>query len=166
MFRSHIKLPGLLHDLQNTAVNGDFFQSVLAKARALRADMLCSFRHWLDSKKVIGVFPPLSTVSGSLNDHVYIFPELQSLIMYCSHYASLIIVNKIIIDCWKEAPINLAYECQQAAQEIAACVNQSQSSLLTSMSLQFWLQAAAHGRSEVDAPWFAEQIRHLSFQHC
>ncbi|CAD0100402.1 unnamed protein product, partial [Aureobasidium mustum] len=87
MFRSHIKLPALLHDLQNTAVNGDFPQIVLAKALALRDDMLCSFHRWLDSKRVIGVFPPLSTGSDSLDDHTYMFPELQSLILYCSHYA-------------------------------------------------------------------------------
>lgn len=166
MFRCHVKLPGLLHDLQNMSSNLKLPQCVLDKALALREEMLHYFDHWINSKGSLATFPSLYAASDSLRTHTYRFSELQSLMLYCSHYANLIIINKIIIDCWKEHPLDLAYECHQAAAEIAACANQAQSSLLTSMSLQLWLQAAVHGCSEVDAPWFARTISSLSLPRC
>lgn len=161
MFRCHVKLPGLLHDLQNMSSDHCLSQSVLNEALALREEMLYCFHHWINSKGSLDTFPSRHTTSDSLHTHTYEFPELQSLILYCSHYANLIIINKIIIDCWKEHPLNIAYECHQAAAEIAACVDQAQSSLLTSMSLQLWLQAAVHGCSEIDARWFARKMSDL-----
>lgn len=166
MFQCHVKLPGLLHDLQIMASNYDLSQSVLTKALALREEMIYHFHHWINLKGSSDTFPSRHATTDSLLAHTYKFTELQSLMLYCSHYANLIIIDKIIVDSWKEHPQNLADECHQAAAEIAGCVDQAQASLLTSMSLQLWLQAAVHGCSEVDAPWFARKMSELSLMRC
>jgi len=103
---------------------------------------------------------PLSYVtSESLHGYAYKFPELQSLILYCSHHASLIVVNNIIMNSLEGYPLSLMDECNKAAAEIAGCVDQAQSSLLTKLSLKFWLQAAAHGCAPSDASWFINIIQ-------
>lgn len=162
MFRCHVKLPGLLHDIRNNFAGQSFPHNILAKALALREEMLGCFHSWKSLKGSLETFPPSYETSGSLHGYAYKFPELQSLILFCSHYASLIIVNNIIMDSRGECPSSLMDECNKAAAEIACCVDQAQSSLLTNLSLRFWLQAATHGCAPSDASWFTTKIRQLN----
>ena len=161
MFRCHVKLPGLLHDIQNNIAGQLLPHNLLTRALSLREEMLCCFHAWVLSKGSLETFPPSYETSESLHGHAYKFPELQSLILYCSHYASLIIINKVIMDSWEECSSSLPEECNRAAAEIAGCVIQAQSSLLTELSLRFWLQAAVHGCASSDASWIANKIRQL-----
>lgn len=161
MFRCHVKLPGLLHDIQNNIAGKSFPHTLLVRALALREEILCCFHSWMSSKGSLETFPPSYETSESLHGYAYRFPELQSLILYCSHYAILIIVNNIIMDSWKECP-SIVEECNRAAAEIAGCVDQAQSSLLTNLSLRFWLQAASHGCAPSDASWFTTKIQQLN----
>ncbi|KAH0294279.1 hypothetical protein M436DRAFT_46941 [Aureobasidium namibiae CBS 147.97] len=162
MFRCHVKLPGLLHDIRNKTADQSSPQKLHTKALALREQMVCCFHTWVLSKGSLDAFPPSCVNSGSLYGYAYKFSELQSLILYCSHYASLIVINNIIMESWEGYRLRFMDECNKAAAEIAACVDQAQSSLLTNLSLKFWLQAAAHGCAPSDASWFMNTIQRLS----
>lgn len=162
MFRCHVKLPRLLRDIRNKTADQSCPQHLHTKALALREEMICCFHTWVLSKGSLEAFPPSCVTSGSLHGFAYKFPELQSLILYCSHYASLIIINNIIMDSRKGYQLSLIDECNKAAAEIAGCVDQAQSSLLTNLSLKFWLQAAAHGCAPSDASWFMATLRQFS----
>lgn len=161
MFAWHAKAPRLFRDSQYANQGQHDAQDVIDRGIEMRMTMKQHFKDWWDDLSG-DIFDDIERPSGdAVIPLAYWFPNVVSPGLVCSHYTVLILLNQLLIDSDHVDSELLAAESRRAAAEICKCVFQSQTRLLMSIYMPYWLRVAADGCAPEHYVWIMSKLDHF-----
>lgn len=153
LFVCHAKVPRLLRDAQRANRGLHDTSDVISRASEMRLTMKAHFFEWWNSLDDSSSRPIEKPSGDEMFPIALHFPNIILPGLLCSHYSCLIILNQLLIDSCAVDSIALIEESHAAAVEICKCSFQSQTRLLGSIYMPFWLRVAADGCAPEHYAW-------------
>ena len=158
MFVCHAKAPRVLSDAQRANLGQHDVDNILERAFELRETMKKHFAEWWDDLSKIDEAPLERPSGDAVLPTAYWSKDNLTLGWVCSHHTVLILLNQLFIDAGHPDSKALMHESQKAATEICKCAFQTQTQLVGSMYMRYWLIVAADGCAPEHYAWIMSRL--------
>ncbi|GAB7350674.1 hypothetical protein MBLNU459_g1237t1 [Dothideomycetes sp. NU459] len=154
-----VKAPRLARDARRAALGKHDIQDVHDRAVVLRHQLKLTYAKWWNELEDSPHKPVEFACEVGPFSIAYSFSNLTVAGMMCSQFATLIILNRILISSGSERRDAFIEEQKILAHEICKCVIQAQTRLLGSILLPFWLMVAFEGCAPEHREWIRVKLQ-------